>query len=127
MDRQVTRGIRGGITVEDGGENAVAEATAELLRALAAANDCRPDDVAAAIFTITDDLAGANPAAAARSGGWDAVPLLQVREHGGGLAVPRCIRVLVLWNTERSQAAVRHVYLRGAVALRPDLEGGAPG
>jgi len=44
------------------------------------------------------------------------------------IAVPaglsRCIRVLIHWNTERSQAELKHVYLREARALRPDLSGG---
>lgn len=116
------RGIRGAITVEGHGPGAVEEATAELLEAVAEANGCRPEDVASAIFTLSDDLAGANPAAAARAHGWSDVPLLVVREHGGDTPVGRCIRVLVLWNTHLGQAEVRHVYLRGARVLRPDLE-----
>jgi chorismate mutase len=113
-----TRGIRGAITVED----SVEEATAELLDALAGANGCRPQDVAAAIFTLTEDLADANPAAVARGRGWASVPLLMVREHGGDTGVPRCLRVLLLWNTDKPQEGIRHLYLRGAAALRPDLD-----
>jgi chorismate mutase len=113
------RGVRGATTVEAG----VPEATAELLDEILAANGCRLEDVAAAIFTVPDELAGANPAAAAREHGWDSVPLLVVREHGGDTAVERCLRVLILWNTPKAQHDIRHVYLRGAEALRPDLAG----
>ena len=123
------RGLRGATTVDIASPAAVADATGELLDALVGANDCRLDDVAAAIFTLTDDLSGraggdgsvANPAAAARARGWESVPMLSVREQAGDGSLPRCIRVLILWNTARSQRDVRHVYLRGATALRPDL------
>jgi chorismate mutase len=128
MDEQTAcRGIRGAITVD--GPGGVAPATRELLDAVTEANGCRPEDVATVIFTVTDDLRGANPAAAARREGWHDVPLLVVREHGADGAVPRCLRVLVLWNTTRPQAEIHHVYLGGAAALRPDLatEGGAHG
>jgi chorismate mutase len=118
----VCRGVRGATTVDGGDPDAVAEATGELLDALAAANGCRPEDLAAAIFTVSDDLAGANPAAAARAHGWSGVPLLSVREHGGENRIPRCLRVLLLWNTPLAQSEVRHVYLREARNLRPDLE-----
>jgi chorismate mutase len=93
----------------------------ELLQRMLEANDASLQDVAAAIFTLDDDLAGENPAAAARSAGWELVPLLMVREHGADARVPRCLRVLLLVNTTRSQAEVRHVYLRDAAVLRPDL------
>jgi chorismate mutase len=115
------RGIRGATTVDRDGAAAVAEATTELLDHLLEANRGRPDDVAAAIFTLTDELAGANPASAARAHGWDAVPFLVVREHSGDAGLRNCLRVLVLLNTDLPQADVRHVYLRGARALRPDL------
>ncbi len=116
------RGIRGAVTVDGDGPEPIRESTAELLDALAAANGFRLDEIAAAIFTVSDDLHGANPAAAARAQGWDRVPLLVVREHGGDDTVPRCLRVLLLWNTPRRQSEVQHIYLRGAAALRPDLQ-----
>ena len=115
-----TRGIRGAITVDGRGPEAVGSATAELLGRIAESNELRPEDVAALIFTLTDDLADANPAAAARASGWPDVPLLMVREHGGDTRVERCLRVLVLWNTSKPQSGVRHAYLREAAALRPD-------
>lgn len=115
------RGIRGAITVTSNAQEAVSGGTAELLAALVRENGCRLEDIAAAIFTVPDDLAGANPAAAARASGWDGVPLLMVREHGGEAGVRRCLRVLLLWNTPCRQADVRHAYLGGAAELRPDL------
>ena len=114
------RGIRGAITVRGGGPGAVEEATGALLDALVQANGCRLEEVAAAIFTVSEDLAGANPARAARDRGWSEVPLLVVKE-AGETDVDRCLRVLLLWNTTARQSDIRHVYLREAAALRPDL------
>ncbi len=121
MEGTACRGIRGATTV-DALED-VEAATGGLLEAITEGNGLRTEDVAAAIFTLTDDLWGSNPAAAARDRGWGGVPLLQVLEHGGDAPIPRCIRVLVLWNTDVAQSEVRHTYLRGAAALRPDLAG----
>ena len=107
-------------------DRGVGAATVELLDAIVTRNGCALEDVAVAIFTIPDDLPQANPAAAARAHGWDQVPLLLVREHGGATAIARCLRVLILWNTTRSQREIQHSYLGPAAALRPDLAGGMP-
>ena len=112
------RGIRGAIDVDERG---IEPATATLLDALVESNACRLEDIAAAIFSMPDDLPDANPAAIARGRGWDRVPLMLVREHPLPIDVPRCLRVLVLWNTTQEQSAIRHVYLGKAAVLRPDL------
>ncbi len=124
MDARPTacRGIRGAIDVDERG---IAPATTTLLDAIVASNECRLEDIAAAIFSLPDDLPNENPAAVARDRGWDRVPLMLVREHPLPIDVPRCLRVLVLWNTTRAQADIRHIYLGKATALRPDLVGGA--
>lgn len=116
------RGIRGATTVPDGDPESIAGATRELLRRIVEANGCRLEDVAAVVFTLTEDLEGAAPGAAARADGWDQVPLLVVREHGGASLIPRCLRVMVLWNTTVPQDGIRHVYLGEAARLRPDLQ-----
>ena len=64
------------------------------------------------------------PAEAARQLEWTAVPLMSATEIDVPGALSRCIRVLMLWNSSRSQEQVRHVYLRDAEALRPDLRKG---
>ncbi len=112
------RGIRGAIDVDERG---IELATATLLDAIVEANGCGLEDLAAAIFSMPDDLPNLNPAAVARARGWDRVPLMLVREHPLPIDVPRCLRVLVLWNTTREQRAIRHVYLGKASSLRPDL------
>ncbi|MDP9226351.1 MAG: chorismate mutase [Actinomycetota bacterium] len=119
--RWACRGIRGAITTDGDGAEAVEAATKTLLEAIVEANGCLVEEVAAVIFTVPDELGTTNPSAAARKHGWSAVPLLAVREQAGDGGVQDCLRVLLLWNTTRSQAEIRHIYLRGARALRPDL------
>ncbi|MGH7611741.1 MAG: chorismate mutase [Candidatus Dormibacteria bacterium] len=116
------RGVRGAVAVGDE-DGALEGAVGELLLQLLRRNEASAEDVAAAIFTIPEDLRGLNPAAAARACGFEAVPLLAVREHGGDQRVGRCLRVLLLLNTPRRQEEVRHAYLGEAAVLRPDLVG----
>jgi len=118
------RGIRGATTVEANEAGAILAATRELLQALVAAHGLDVRDLASVIFTVTPDLDAAFPARAARDIGWTEVPLLDALEIPVPGSLPRCIRVLIHWNTDRRQDEVEHVYLRGAQALRPDL---APG
>ncbi|NWF64595.1 MAG: chorismate mutase [Chloroflexi bacterium] len=117
-----TRGIRGAITVTEDDADLILQATRELLEAIVKENaDMKPDDVGSAIFTVTDDLAATFPAQAARQMGWSMVPMMCAREIPVPGSLPRVIRVLVHWNTETPQKDIKHVYLRDAVKLRPDL------
>jgi len=116
------RGIRGAITVTADEPELILQATRELLEEILAENEgMQPEDVASAIFTVTDDLASTFPAQAARQMGWGLVPMLCAREIPVPNSLPRVIRVLVHWNTEILQSEIKHVYLRDAVKLRPDL------
>lgn len=116
------RGIRGATTVNADQPDLILQATRELLEGILEENEgMRPEDVASAIFTVTDDLVSTFPAQAARQMGWSLVPMLCAREIPVSNSLPRVIRVLVHWNTEVMQSEVKHVYLREAVKLRPDL------
>lgn len=122
------RGVRGATTVDENEAGQIADRAAELLRLLAGSNAMSADDVASAIFTVTPDLDAAFPAVAARSvSGWERVALLCSREIPVPGAPPRCIRVLILWNTDRPAAEIRHAFLHGARALRPEWEVRVPG
>jgi chorismate mutase len=115
------RGIRGATTVASDTPEAIAEATLEMLESIIRLNGVRTGDIAAATFSTTADVCSAFPATSARSMGWTLVPMLCHHEIDVPGSLTRCIRVLVLWNTEKCQAEIRHVYLRDAVKLRPDL------
>jgi prephenate dehydratase len=114
--------VRGATTVAQNDALAILDATRELLEAMTEANGLKPADIASVFFTVTPDLNAAFPARAAREMGWTEVPLLDAFEIGVPDALPSCIRVLIHWNTNRPPHAIRHVYLRDAVHLRPDLK-----
>lgn len=116
------RGIRGATTCNANTEEAILSATAELLQQMAEANGVESDEIAAIIFTATPDLTAAFPAEAARRLNWNLVPLMSATEMAVPRALPRCVRILMIWNTSRSQEQVVHTYLHGATALRPDLK-----
>jgi chorismate mutase len=116
------RGIRGATTVTADEPELILQATRELLEEILSENEgMRPEDVASAVFTVTDDLVSTFPAQGARQMGWGLVPMLCAREIPVPGSLPRVIRVLVHWNTELAQDQITHVYLRDAVKLRPDL------
>jgi chorismate mutase len=117
------RGIRGAITTPNDQPQLIREATQILLKGICEANPClNSEDIASVIFTVTEDLVSDYPAHAAREFGWTQVPLLCTREIPVPNSLNLCIRVLIQWNTDLPQASIRHVYLRDAVALRPDLK-----
>ncbi len=121
------RGIRGANTVPENTEEAILGATRQLLEAICQANPTLElRDIAAVFFTLTPDLNAAYPAYAARQMGWTQVPLLSAQEVPVPHGMPRVVRVLILWNTDLPQEAIRHVYLGEAARLRPDLNGAGP-
>lgn len=118
------RGIRGATTAPANTAEAILKATRELLTAIVDENRVETDEISAVLFTCTGDLTAAFPAEAGRTLGWNDVPLITAREIDVPGALPRCIRVLIFWNTSLSQEEVAHVYLRDAESLRPDLAKG---
>lgn len=114
------RGVRGATLAEADTANAIHEATRELLEALISANSIIEDDVTSIHFTVTPDLTAAYPATAARQVGWYDTALLTSLEMSPPGSPSRCIRVLIHWNTRRTQREVHHVYMNGAESLRPD-------
>lgn len=112
------RGIRGAITVPENKKEAIGAATKELLQKMINVNDVEVDDIACILFTTTADLNAAFPAAAARELGWTRVPLLCGHEMNVPDSLQSCLRVLVLFNTDKKNEELVHVYLGGAVALR---------
>lgn len=114
-----TRGIRGATTVARNDRDDILAATTELLEVIVRLNGLRSEDVAYVWFTVTEDLDAEFPAFAARELGWTEVPLMCGREIPVPGALARCIRVLVSWNTAKSQREVKHAFLRGAKELRP--------
>ena len=120
------RGIRGATTAEANTAEAITAATEELLRELVQLNDLDVAEICFAYLTTTHDLTAEFPAYAARRLGWTEVPLLCGHDMDVQLpnprGVPMCVRVLLLYNTPLPQSAMRFAYLRGAQAIKADLD-----
>lgn len=114
------RGIRGATLAEADTPDAIHSATRELLAEIIAANKIAQEDVASVIFTVTPDLTTAYPATAARQLGWYDTALLTAIEMAPPGSPPRCIRILLHWNTRVPQKDIQHIYMHGAEVLRPD-------
>jgi len=115
------RAVRGAICVAEDSAGPVLSATERLLQELLRRNGVESSNIVSAFFTVTDDLVSAFPAEAARRMGLGTVPLMCAREIPVSGSMPRVIRVLMHFHTERSQAEVVPVYLDGAESLRDDL------
>ena len=116
------RGVRGATVAREDQPEAILSATSELLLEMLRQNpSMRSADIASALFTVSSDLRSAFPAAAARQIGWEGAPLMCTQEIPVPGSLPRCIRVLLHWNTALDQSEIRHVYLGEAAGLRPDL------
>ena len=117
------RGIRGAITVEKDTKDEIYQAVKLMVMGMCRTNKIAPKDIGAAIFSATPDPKAAFPAAGARFlKGFDAVPLFDTMEPDVENALPHCIRALLLVDTDKPQSDIRHIYLGGAIALRPDLQ-----
>ncbi|MER7989102.1 chorismate mutase [Streptomyces noursei] len=115
------RAVRGAVQLERDDAEHMREQVGALLTALLERNDLVPDDLISVWFTATPDLHSDFPAAAARALGITDVPLICAQELDVAGAMPRVVRVLAHVETELSKAAVAHVYLGAAAALRKDI------
>ncbi|MFO0870015.1 MAG: chorismate mutase [Pirellulales bacterium] len=115
------RGVRGATTIAADTRDEILVGTRQLVALMIRLNDIRSEDVGSVIFSTTEDVNAEFPALAVRQLGWHDVPLLCTHELNVPGSLPLCIRVLIMWNTPKSQSEIRHVYIKGAVRLRPDL------
>ena len=115
------RAVRGAVQLEADDADELLTEVEELLRQVIAANELDVDDLISIVFTATPDLHSEFPALAARRLGLGDVPLLCATEIDVAGALPRVVRLMAHVETERTRQQVKHVYLKGAVALRRDL------
>lgn len=112
------RGIRGATVVAANSRDEILGATGELLKAMVDSNGIEKDSVACVLFTTTADINAEFPAVAARQMGWTDMALLCSQEVEVPDSLPKCVRVLILYNTSKKPDEIVHVYLRGAEVLR---------
>ena len=113
------RGIRGAITVSANNEESILASAMELLTEMTKSNEIEIRDIAAIFFTTTPDLNADFPAAATRELGWPSnLALLCGHEMNVPNDLSRCLRILMLVNTEKGPEEIAHVYLGEAKKLK---------
>lgn len=115
------RAIRGATQLETDDRDHLLASVEELLRELLAANQLDTADLISVLFTATPDIRCEFPAVGARRLGLGDVPLICAQELDVRGAMPLVVRIMAHAETDRGRADIRHVYLRGAAALRLDL------
>lgn len=113
--------IRGAVTVEQNNKDDIAKNTKELIKKIEKENNIEKDKVVSIIFSVTKDLNADYPAKAARDLGYIYSGLMCFNEMEVPGSLSKCIRVMILYNGETCQSNVKHIYLKGARVLRPDL------
>ena len=114
------RGIRGATTVDANTRGDILAATKGLLQQMVQDNGVQEEDIACILFTTTSDLNAEFPAAAARELGLSHAPLLCSHEIDVPGSLPMCLRILILFNTDKNAEGIEHIYIKGAKNLRPD-------
>ena len=115
------RAIRGATQLDSDVRDHLLVSVEELIREIFEQNDVDTDKLVSMVFTATSDLHSEFPALAARQLGIGDVPLLCAQEIDVDGAMPRVMRVMVHIESDLPRDEIRHVYLRGAAALRRDL------
>ena len=115
------RAVRGATTISENTRDEVFDATIELMEQIIEKNNIKQEDMTDIIFTVTPDITAAFPAAAVRKMGITDVPLLDMAAPAIDNALKMCIRAMVHINSKCTNSELKHIYLRGATSLRPDI------
>jgi chorismate mutase len=113
--------IRGAITVENDIIQEVLDSTKELLEKIMEVNSINIEDIISITFSCTRDIRSTYPAEAARNIGIIDAGLLCLQEMYVENSLERCIRILMLVEGPKRQKSVKHIYMREAAKLRPDI------
>ena len=122
MTIPMVRALRGAITCDHDNPEEIGDAAREVVRTMLERNSLTSSDVISILFTTTPDLTSGFPATAVRLDGFEEVPLMGAAEIPVASALPRVIRVMMHAYSSAPRSEIRHVYLRGAVVLRSDLD-----
>ncbi|MEI3596838.1 MULTISPECIES: chorismate mutase [unclassified Oceanobacillus] len=118
----VSRGIRGATTVTENTADEIIHHTKRVLQEMIEANDVAPEDVSHVFISATKDIDAAFPARALREfSGWTYVPVMCMAEIDVRNSLKSCIRIMMVVNTDRNQAEIRHIFHNEAITLRPEL------
>lgn len=113
--------VRGAIQVDCDDRETIRTAVHTLFTTVCEKNNIFTDAIVCVLFTMTSDLQSENPATALRNS-YDnfSVPLFCMQEPQVIGMLARTIRIMVQFYAPAG-IPIQHVYLAGAMVLRPDL------
>ena len=117
----MVRAFRGAITVNSNDAEEILSATGILFDEIMKENSLDKKDFVCIFFSLTTDLDKVFPARAVREKGVTNVPLMCMAEIPVEGALEKCVRILILSNSDMELDDIKHIYMRDAVKLRPDL------
>lgn len=115
--------IRGATTVSFNDKKEILNSTKELIKIIEKTNNINREDVISIFFTCTEDLNKVYPARAARELGYTSAGLMCFQEMNVENSLNKCIRVNLLYKSNLKQEKAKHIYLKDAKKLRPDIRG----
>ncbi|HEY8423925.1 MAG TPA: chorismate mutase [Clostridia bacterium] len=115
--------IRGAITIEDDTAEEISNATKELMNEIAQKNNLNSSDkkIISILISTTKDITAMYPAAVLREMGYNEAALFSSLEPDIKNSLPKCIRLMVNVASYKDILEPKHVYLKKAKILRPDL------
>ncbi len=117
-----TIAIRGAITSDNNTIKSISEATIELYKSIISENKINQEEIIHITFSLTKDLNAVYPAKVLREEfNITDIPLICLQEADIINSLPKCIRILILVNSNLDKKNVKHIYLKDAKILRADL------
>lgn len=117
----MVRAVRGATTINHNTADEIISGTLEVLTEILKENSIDVEDIISVFFTVTRDIDAEFPAVAARKLGMTDIALLCTYEIDVPGSMEKCIRVMLHFNTDKKNSDIRHIYLKEARKLRPDL------
>lgn len=123
-ERLMIKAVRGAVSVDCNDHTSMEKAVYKLMDTISVNNNLSEERMISVVFSQTDDLNVANPAAALRkSGAYGTVPLFCTKEPNYEGALPSVLRVLVTYQCDDTHKP-SPVYLGNAAVLRKDISTG---
>ncbi|WP_042223593.1 chorismate mutase [Oceanobacillus manasiensis] len=118
----MTRGIRGATTVKENEATTMIENTRRLIEEMVQTNNIVPEDISHVFISVTGDLNATFPAKGLRElPGYMYVPVMCMSEIDVPGSLTKCIRIMMVVNTQIDQSGINHIFHNEAIKLRPDL------
>ena len=113
--------IRGAITIEENTKENIVTNTETLLKEILTQNNINKDDIINIIFSATKDVTKAYPAIATRNLGITDCAIMCLQEMYVEDSLSMCIRIMLTANVDLKKQDIKHIYLKEAKRLRPDI------